>query len=370
MSGEKCAKATLTAEARAAIEREFNRSRALVAVLANAANLVRQAESLEVERYLQGEINEGFRKKLETLNAQIESFRGSMRKLQAALDRLMALRSKVEWVNSDQALATSMRQDAESVAAEVERRMPEIETLISSTSERLEQEQQSAQYSAQKESERNRRTLKGLLGELQWRANPALPCSLSLVYTGAQKFEIDLNAAITGSKHITDADVDQFRSKFQELIKEAEQVERKRAEHRSLAQTLDRAFQNAGFKRVHEDTIEAGNLIVFQHRANSQTLHVKVDSRVNQDGHINLLMEGASGSGTAKMTAHNGCIGDIESVIAQAQALGLIIDDVIWKDPGGDWKSLKIRNVAPAKTANQVEHTHTEAQTWKPQSGG
>jgi regulator of replication initiation timing len=372
MSGEKCARASLTEQARIIVEQMFNRSRALVSVLAAAANLVEQAESLGVDHHLKKGVREGLRQRLESFADELESFRGDVRKLQSVLDQIQGLHDKAIKDSSDQQAATSLGHEADRLADAIKRRMPEIESLMGSIADPLEQEQQSEKYHTQIASERNQRVLRGILGEVQWRMNPALPCSLSLVHDAAQQLETRLSDLITHSQQVTEPEVDEFRSQMNRLIEEAERIDRQQTLHRSLAQTLDRAFQEAGFNRVlsAQDTDDHGSVIIFQHRVDKSPLHVKVDSRVKQNGGIDLLMEGASGSGAAQLKAHEGCLGDLETVITQAKRLGLIIQDVLWKGPGGDWTALKIRALDTTSLQASDENTHTEVKSWKPQVGG
>jgi hypothetical protein len=366
MSGEKCAMASLTERARVIVEQMFNQSRALVSVLAAATNLIEQAESLAVDHHLKKGVREGLRQRLESFAGELESFRGDLRKLQAVLDQIQGLHEKAVKDSSDQRAATSLGPEAERLADAVKRRMPEIERAIGAIAEPLEQVEQSEKYHTQIASERNKRVLRGILGEVQWRMNPVLPCSLSLVQAAAQQLEARLTDVIAQSQQVTEQEVDEFRSQMNGLIEEAERIDRQQTHHRSVAQTLDRAFQNAGFNRVLQTTADYGSVIIFQHRVDKSPIHVKVDSQVKQNGRIDLLMEGASGSGAAQLKAHEGCLGDLETVIAQAKRLGLNIEDVLWKGPGGDWTALKIRTLDTPPIQAADDHQHTEVKSWNP----
>jgi len=348
MSGVKCAQARLDAENRRQLEAEFAQSRQMAADLARMANVGAQAERLtaELERQLaSGVIGEGFRQKLEDFRANAGRLREGQAEVRGCLDTIATTQAAG---TSDPVAALAevagLRRRAGELLASLAPAAAAVEAGLADIEDGLAREQRSEDYRARAEDARVRRELAGLREELDTRLHPGGECSLASVAGPARALRVEIEALLSTTGLVSAADGARCRRELGSLCARAEVIEQESRERWAIFARWDRAFRDAGFQRVDTPEVAAPDAVLTaRHVANTSRLRAIVDSAVRSGGHIDIYMRGPSGEGHRLLGPAEHCPESLAEVIAMAERLGLVIENVLWKGgPGGSWTALDL----------------------------
>ena len=323
MSGKKCARVDLTAEAKRELERILDNNRQTAQTLANLSNLLGRLKSLQedVAHYLDSPtISEGFRQKLKAFGALIAPFITQFDELRKQLDQLEQLRHSPDPVTArDQ--ASRLQNEIKRLLQELEQLAAEITAQLQGVEQSIAAEGRVEEYQARQAA---RHALTGLLEEVKMRLHPATSLSLQSVAERANELLARLEELCLQPGQVYERDVQECRTQLGELSREAEAREWERQTQWEIFKRLNQAFQGAGFyldtpvqMPPHDTPIKARHVIA------EEELRASVDTLVHKGGDVIVDMSGESGDESVVLGKDQHCDVNLARLVDRALRCGL-----------------------------------------------
>jgi len=356
MSGEKCARASLTDEAQSELRRVVDAARAMNDVRANAAAAREHAERLLAE--LKASI-------AEHMPAELVAFQAAVAPLDDLCERL---RQKLAEVGAQEQAAAGgtveerrdralyLQAEARALAQRVEAQAREVTALAQRIADGLDRAVLAADHARIRAALRRSR-----IAELRARIRQQLGADgrgeLRWVREDADRLDSALAGLEQDPEQATEPVLERARAELANMTERARQLDYENAERWDMASRLHNAFERVGFRlaRAPGDPVQVGaGPVRFRHELNEHDHQAATETSLEQGGTIYLEMTGTQGLLSTTVTASETCGGTIEDLVREAKNLGLVIREVLWKGPGG-WETIHRETGAAAQQQRQIQ---------------
>jgi uncharacterized protein YdcH (DUF465 family) len=335
MSGTKTARIDLNAAAKAELAKILKDTRAHASVLASLSNLLGQLQSVkkDVEHFLGlPKISHGFRVRMENFRSLIERFSQLFDELRSMLARVKELSQSGNAISARNE-ATKLEQEIKRVTSELQALATEAKDQLRGVEESMATEAETQKYLSQQADRQLRLELNGLLEELKIRLHPGTPLNFQVVADQANSLLKRIETFCQGEAPLLDSDVRGCKRQFDALVREVEKEEEARQKQWAIFTKLNSAFEKADFYLAtpvlmpeHHQPIRA------QHAISDEQFRASVNTMIHNES-VSMEMWGASGEDSTLLVKDPICPANLDRIIAQALKCGLVIKDVLVKDP-------------------------------------
>ncbi|MGA1867465.1 MAG: hypothetical protein ACMUJM_02845 [bacterium] len=344
MSGEKCAHARLTREAKRELQKALEESRcvpeakALIAKVKEESRLFRKDFSLQAEQYM--------KKEYKSFVNNEKDFEAAVKVFFELVERNNHNRNQLEKQNLPvqkmQEAARQIKDDYKKVREAEDGLTRRVKKLCSA----MDQIRGNIDKSiiASEKREFIQRELRAKIAVLVKEFEERLASDTAL-YWVRNEIEIVLlegKRLQEMSSRITHNDVEEFSRNLEHLSRQAQERELEYHMQWEIANRLCTSFEECGFQVVkypsHTDTGSDSD-IDFIHQARGE-FSAQVQSSVSPDQHINFIMEGASGEESIQLGVDENCDERLKELILRLKEKGVIIENISWKGPGGIWRRI------------------------------